>query len=202
MKTTVKLFSALFLMTIGTSSFSQELYNVTKSEYDRLLESPEKLEEIRSEGMEIDIVEEAPVNVQKQKSVTIAESELADYKKDEAKFAAFLKDCNGNYTVVADPVKVEPTGSVASAQDLQKLELEKQQEAKEKKDESFVPMRERSGDDISSAPSTTSKSSDHGSGMGGNASDVTNEEISNPVSTKMNKEERYEANRKFDKAPN
>lgn len=201
MKTIVKLFSALFLMTIGTSSFAQEVYNVTKSEYERLLESPEKLEEIRSEGMEIEIVEEAPVKVQKLKSVTITQSELADYKKDEAKFATFLKDCNGNYTVVADPVKIESTRSVPSAQDLEKIELEKQLEAKDKKDQSFVPMRERSGDDTTTTPSTTAKSSDHGSGMGGNASDVTNEEISNPVSTELNKEERYEANRKFDKAP-
>lgn len=201
MKTIVKLFTALMLTTIGTSTFAQEVYPVTQSEFEGLQSSPVKMEEIKSQGMVIKIVEETPVRVQKQKSVTITQNELASYKKDEAKFAAFLESCDGKYEVVANPVKIEPARVQPSAQDLQKLELEKQMANKDKTDESFVPMRERSGDDVSSTPSTTKKSLDHGSGMGGNASDVTNEEISNPVSTELNKEERYEANRKFDKAP-
>jgi hypothetical protein len=208
MKQSTKAVAGSLVILLGfMTSQGQVVQTVTETEYEQLMKSPEKMEVIKSEGIVIEVEKNRPVVRKVSEPIKITEAELASYKEDRAKYAQFIKDNDGNYAIIADPVmsEIQPLAA-PSSQDLQKMELQERLNA-EAKSENFIPMRKRSGDDVSVEENKVrTQSENHGSGMGGNADDKGNSISTNgqsPASNQMTQEERNEANRKFDtESPN
>ncbi len=103
-----------------------KVYKVSNDEYEQLKKSPGKLDEIKKEGYEIQIVDlESPVS-KTPVTVKVTTSELASYKSDPKKYQDFLNSTGGLYEVVPDEqpqasrIVVQP-----NPQDLEKIKLEK-----------------------------------------------------------------------------
>lgn len=202
MKHLLNSFTGLLIITFCVNSYGQEVYTVTESEYEQIKSSPEKLEEIKSSGFEIKLVREETAKDPDPEVARITESELAEYQRDVVKFDQWIKENGGDYVVTPDQFPTENQASATpSSQDVEKLRLEEQLTRQSHQNESFVPMRERSGDDTSDEQADKSvQSEDHGSGMGGNSSDrMPSAQLSEQqITSKLSKVERDEANRKFD----
>lgn len=103
MKYTIQALIASMILVFGLTASAQEVRRVSKAEYIKLKENPEKMDELKSKGIRIEVVEESEIQ-EKPGPVIITKSEFAKLKADPTKYEAFIKSSNGFFDVIDDPV--------------------------------------------------------------------------------------------------